>query len=258
MVGLGNSGGDNLARINIDDSLYTDSRFLKLCIKLGDIHTAVGAVVRVWTVAQKWFVKPEKDIPEGDWKKQGLMDEVIEVGLAVYENGMIHVCGAEEQFAWLTQRIEAGRKGGLAKSEGLATAKRPLAEAKQTLANVPSYSYSYSSSISNSPKEEVVLASYEGEIHPELLGIQDDFFRRLTQGAQNGWLKKFGAELIRQHVPLFYSAYMADKPRDKWGNVKSAVFYINNCLETQMKNKANGHSGEYTADDLAVIFGTNQ
>ena len=103
-----------MARINIDDSLYTDSRFVKLVLLLKDYDRAIGSIVRAWTVAQKHFVTPEKMIPLDAWKRQDLRDEIIEVGLAERVGDFVRICGAEEQFAWITQRINAGRKGGIA------------------------------------------------------------------------------------------------------------------------------------------------
>lgn len=263
-----------MARLNIEDSIWSDARFLKLCIKLKDERTAVGAVVLAWKLAQKHH-KTLK-VPLAEWIKSGIGTEIIEVGLAEETKEGIYVCGSKEHFAWYSERVEAAKAGGVRRTKTVHRDGKGRFQPKpsqtldvvqpkpsQTLDDVqPSISISSSSSISisNSEVEEEGLSrqKLDNQIHSELLGIQDDFFRRLTLGAQEGWLKKFGVELIRQHVPLFYSAYVADKPKDKWGNPKSAVFYINNCLEIQAKQKANGHCGDYTADDLAVIFGGKQ
>lgn len=127
-----------MARINIEDSLYQDHRFLSLCIKFGSIETALGAMVRVWSVAQKFYVLDDRKIPREEWVKQGLNDAVIEVGLAENVDGRVRVAGVDEQFKWLLQRIEAGRRGGQAVGKRKeAVAKRPLAGAKPLTLTLP-------------------------------------------------------------------------------------------------------------------------
>jgi hypothetical protein len=120
-----------VARVNIEPSIFQDHRFVQLCIKTQDMDRALGMLVRSWVVAQKWYITPEKMIPLDEWKKQDLSDLVIEVGLAEKVGDFVRLLGADEQFAWLTQRVESGRKGGLAKANrNLAVAKRSLAVAK--------------------------------------------------------------------------------------------------------------------------------
>ena len=86
-------------------------------IKLGVEDRALGALVRAWMLAQKWFATPERMIPVGEWEKQGCSDALIEVGLAKRKGEKIWICGAEEQFSWMTKAIEAGKKGGLKTQE---------------------------------------------------------------------------------------------------------------------------------------------
>jgi len=112
--------GGQLARINIEDSIYKDKRFIKLCIKFGDRRTAIGALVEAWTLAQSlvhWHENPRAMIPESLWIEQELSTELIELGFAVREGSKIYMRGAEDQFEWLKQKQEAGSKGGVAKSE---------------------------------------------------------------------------------------------------------------------------------------------
>lgn len=101
-----------MARINIEDSLYKDHRFIKLYIKLGSIDLALGLLVRAWSIAQEFYLKDDRHIPREEWDKQNLNDLIIEVGLATEVNGRIKVSGSDEQFSWLLQRVEAGRRGG--------------------------------------------------------------------------------------------------------------------------------------------------
>lgn len=103
-----------MARINVEESVLTDFRFNQLYIKLGDIDKALGSLVRAWRLAQKWYLTPERMIPVSEWEKNLIPKEIIEVGLADQIEGKIRVKGADDQFAWLIQRVESGRKGGIA------------------------------------------------------------------------------------------------------------------------------------------------
>lgn len=100
-----------MARINIEDSIYQDARFVDLCAKLGGIDIALGAVVRAWSIAQKHYLSPVSSrlIPLAEWKKARLRDEILDCGLAELREQGVYVCGAEEQFAWLIQRQNAGK-----------------------------------------------------------------------------------------------------------------------------------------------------
>lgn len=148
-----------MARINIEDSIFKDARFYRLVAKLGSIDAALGSMVRAWMLAQKWYTSPSKKIPKPEWDKQDLPLALLDVCLAKLEDGMIYVCGSDEQFKWIEKRAAAGKKGGEAKARN--HSEKPLAKprkAKQTLA---SYSSSSSFSFSNSIKHSEAKASVE-------------------------------------------------------------------------------------------------
>ena len=100
-----------MARINIEDSLFKDGRFLDLCIHYGDRQRALGAIVWAFIVAQKFFLSEESErlIPLNEWKRQKCDDKLIEFGLAETKDKGIYVCGSEDQFAWLLQKQAAGK-----------------------------------------------------------------------------------------------------------------------------------------------------
>jgi hypothetical protein len=101
-----------IARINIESDLFTKKRWTDLVIALGDRDRALGALSWAWIVAQQFYVPERNPIPKDVWVDEGLCDELIKVGLAKEVDGGIHMCGSDEQFAWLFQRHEAGAKGG--------------------------------------------------------------------------------------------------------------------------------------------------
>lgn len=148
-----------MARLNIETKLWADPRLQTLMILVGDRQKAKGMVVELWTVAQEhWFPNREL-IPEQTVADLGL-DPVVQVGLAERREEGVYAKGSEEHFAWLFERQEAGRRGGIAsararKEAGEAKLKQNQAELKQSLSSVkqsssktkqnePSYSYSSS------------------------------------------------------------------------------------------------------------------
>jgi hypothetical protein len=104
-----------MARINIDDSIYKDARFMDLVMLLGSSRTALGALVQAWSVAQDWYLTPERMIPFSVWEKQKLAPEILTVGLAERVGEKIRLLGAEKQFSWLSQCSQAGKLGNAAR-----------------------------------------------------------------------------------------------------------------------------------------------
>lgn len=138
-----------MARLNIEDDLWKDGRFLRLAVRVGDHFKAVGMVVMAWSVAQKYWLNGERPIPRPVFDRE-LDPVLIEMELAeVSAEGDVYIRGSREQFAWLVQRREAGRSGGLRSGKTrLETikekTKRNEAEASGTKRGEPSYSLSIS------------------------------------------------------------------------------------------------------------------
>jgi hypothetical protein len=176
-----------MARINLEDDLWIDSRLVKAnmlatsrytllesgCVCLGLLDFAchdliLGACIRAWKLAQKYWVRGENPefIPIEKWGQGQFPKELFEVGLAVLvENGQsVYMSGSEEQFHWLTVKKKNGGKGGTerarkAKEKQLLASESKQSQAKsskvkQSQANLPSSSSSSSSSNSFSFSEE--------------------------------------------------------------------------------------------------------
>jgi hypothetical protein len=112
-------GGSILARINIEDSLFKEVGFTELAILLGSRTMALGALMEAFMLAQEHYLNEENDrlIPLSEWKRNKIRPEVIESGMAVLLEKGVYVRGSKEQFLWLIQKAEAGRKGGLKRAE---------------------------------------------------------------------------------------------------------------------------------------------
>lgn len=82
-----------MSYIKIEDSLFSDSRFLNLIAEVGNSHTALGMVVSTFKLAQKHW--PEQ-IPLDNWPKE--FDPIIKVGLARVFPESVYVCGSRDQL----------------------------------------------------------------------------------------------------------------------------------------------------------------
>lgn len=136
-----------MARLNIEDSLFKDSRFLDLVVKIGNYSQALGDVVLAWVVAQEYFLKNDGCIPFEVWQKRKLNDALIECGLATKQEKGFYLAGSHDQFAWIKQRSDAGKKGAQKtntnKSSTDDSRRLPTTPDER---NSASYSYSFSSS----------------------------------------------------------------------------------------------------------------
>lgn len=123
-----------MARINIEDTLFKDSRWFNLLIKAGCQYKALGLVTSAWMLAQEYWLK-QQSIPQKAWLKD--LDILIEVGLAeVTEDGSIYVKGSRDAFKWLNQRSSAG-KLSLQKREETKESGRKFVERPSTTVERP-------------------------------------------------------------------------------------------------------------------------
>jgi len=146
-----------MARLNLEESLWSDPRTMRLIAKIGDEDKAIGILVRAFRLAQKYWCNKEN--PKQYIHPEAFLNEKLEILIDInwakkYETGY-YIHGSESNFSWWFQRVEAGRNGGIAKASG---AKRKLAEAKQ---NVASSSSSSSSSLEHNTIAQQVEQLYK-------------------------------------------------------------------------------------------------
>ena len=142
-----------MARLNIEDGLFTDKRFYDLCAKCGGSAAALGELVFAWKCAQKHYLSNDGVIPFDDWKRNKLNDLIIECGLAEKLESGIYLCGTEKQFSWLKQRSDAGKKG----AQRTNSARASTDDSRRTSDEFRSSSFS--SSFSSSKKNNTHTAS---------------------------------------------------------------------------------------------------
>lgn len=100
-----------MPRINIDDSLFNDHRFIELSLKCGNQYLAVGSLYYLWRAAQKYWVPDKKLIPITIFKKLLHADLFEEVGFVKRKRSGFYVHGSEDSFRWLLTIHDHSRKG---------------------------------------------------------------------------------------------------------------------------------------------------
>lgn len=137
-----------MARVNVEDSIYRDPRFIDLAIELG-MDAALGCLVRAWDLAQRHFLSPSHLIPEAAWKAARMNEALIRSGLARREDGGIYVCGTREACSFIITRRENGKKGGL--------------KTQENAVKHPEHSQALQASPSPSPSGEEKTCTQHGE-----------------------------------------------------------------------------------------------
>ena len=120
-----------MARINIENSLFADKRFVELAIKLGCQETALGAMTWCFLVAQKYWFPNKEPIPFKAWESHKLNEKVIECGLAERRENGVYICGSEENFEWLFKASEKGKRSAEARKKKFGTAQPIKKEVKK-------------------------------------------------------------------------------------------------------------------------------
>ena len=208
-----------MARINIENNLFTDNRFTDLILKMGSRRMALGALIEAYILAQQYFLTTVNDrlIPLNEWQRQRIADEIIEVGLAEIRDKGVYVSGSNEQFGWLLQRSEAGKASAAAKKVKADT-QRPLTTVERPLRDGDgSQPLSLSLSLSqvntkNNINYEAGTNNEAGQkffIVPELSRDDiDDVLCRLNPRLQRQWLKTFkDPEFIKNTIAETVSFY---------------------------------------------------
>ena len=98
-----------MPRISIDDSLYRDIKFRKLCLKVGCDYKGLGMIITAYTLAQHFYLTESNDrlIPFNEYPED--LQILCEIGIVVKKEKGYYVRGSDDHFAWLLQRSNAGK-----------------------------------------------------------------------------------------------------------------------------------------------------
>lgn len=84
--------------IRIDERVFEDQRFLDLIVRIGNVATALGALVIACKVARKHWARKRKLVPVEEWEKLPHSADLLAVGLAEERDGSVYLKGSEEFF----------------------------------------------------------------------------------------------------------------------------------------------------------------
>lgn len=102
-----------MARINVEDQLRVDPRFLSLSIEIGRLE-AYGAILCLWEIGMTYWKKDKTLIPSKVFDHVRFGSELVRHGFGVASENGVYCSGANEHWAFLLKRSEAGKAGGIA------------------------------------------------------------------------------------------------------------------------------------------------
>lgn len=181
---------------------------------------ALGALVMAWRTAQEYWVPSKKRIPIAKWSLLSTAQAVIDSGLAVLNSDGVYVAGSEEQFAWLFQRAEAGKKGGKAsaaarKTKGKNSKHRlSTAEAKSSETNPLTLSLSLSHSQDSSSNSEIYSVGEGASAAPEIKNPVGDFIGAYVKAYKSRYGEKARPE-VGVKIQGRIKTFLEDTPIDR-------------------------------------------
>lgn len=152
-----------MARINIDDKLWSDPRFDALKRRMGgDEEKAAGRLLKIFRMAQEYWVTDDQLIPLSIWELYGFGD-VEAVGLAERTDKGVYIKGTSDRMQWLKNKQKAGQHSAEARRSKFGTAQpssnRPRTDSEQVFENPRTDSEPLSPSPSPSPVKEIPYSS---------------------------------------------------------------------------------------------------
>jgi hypothetical protein len=113
-------------RVNVDESAKSDPRFRRLA-RLMNWHVdwAIGAVTQLWMVScnRVWAEHPHnprglmsRDDLEDATDHRGLVDAMLQAGLAVELEGKLYLAGLEDAASWIGGKRGSNQRGGHARA----------------------------------------------------------------------------------------------------------------------------------------------
>ncbi len=101
--------------MNIEDDIESRNEFWKLLELIPDREKCLGKLILFFRYAQKKFGRGEVMTSE-DLSLNGF-EAMVKTGWAVPVSGGYKALGADKQFAWYAQRVQAGKTGGRPKAK---------------------------------------------------------------------------------------------------------------------------------------------
>lgn len=144
-----------MARLNIEDSLVNDERFIFVSSKIGR-YQAMGQFVFIAKLAQRYWIDGML-IPESVYNLGEFSDAFFSSGLVEKRENGVYLRGSEEHFAWILSKRENGQKGGRPrKSNDLRKANETESKANESYENPLTLSPALSLSLTQIKEEKKI------------------------------------------------------------------------------------------------------
>lgn len=128
-----------MARINVEDSWWTDPRRFQLAERLGSRRLADGLAVEAWHLSQVYWANGRKKVPEFAFKEIPNWEDLVAVDLAIKHGHFFYVRGTRQLHEWIALLKESGSKGGKSKAKHLKQiASKSLANAYPLISSLSS------------------------------------------------------------------------------------------------------------------------
>lgn len=228
-----------MARVNIEESWWTDPRRKKLTSLVGSEELADGIAVSFWRVAQEYYGAGRKPIPKEIFELLPAAQHLVDAKVARVEDAGVVASGGADLFDWLVGKRAAAKKGGQKSAEsrrkknGTAQPKKaeipeaPPKHSRSTLelkgSNVePSGSGSGSGSGSEITfPSETALATQDaapvGKFNPVALWCSEYKrhygFSPITTGKDRGMLFGQARQCSEAGMQTLFAAYLAMKDK---------------------------------------------
>lgn len=249
-----------MARLNIEEQFWNEIN--RVVAKVGDEDKAIGNAVRLFRFAQI-RAKQGKPITAEDWRIQGFHESLVPIfatRISANDETFYEVVGAKKHFAWLEERVEAGRAGGVKSGESRRSEFNDLTEAKRSKPKQTEPSSSYSLSFS---EEELNTKTTTSELEklptagkPALVKIatSQELISKIPSITLSRWAALYpdGEFLNRELLKAlnYYESNPRKLPKTVAGWSRTLASWFNRSWEWSAKNTKGNSAAAVNIDEI--------
>lgn len=101
-----------MARINVEESIWSDHRVRALSRMIGSDAMAIGCLIMAWHTAQEFYLINGVGMPIDQFYLLEHADKMKTCLLAEERGEFVYLAGSKEQFGWLISAKNSGQNGG--------------------------------------------------------------------------------------------------------------------------------------------------
>lgn len=202
MVWLG-----EMARINVELDLLSDSRFENLSLMVGTRTEAIGLLVLFWFEAQRRWKKGEKTIPRECFPKSWL--PIIECGFAIECEGGFYCKGAKEQFSWIETIHEGNSRGGkIRASSALRDEKGHFIQVEPSSPPAP-LQVEPAPSSAPTPTPTLIKEDTNQKTEGDVV-LRNKDVTNIDLSIKRAWEEAYGEDIVRDNLTLAKAAWVSE------------------------------------------------